>query len=334
MPAPVETAEYLACLPERWQARARSAPVPQAVWWTWRGMRIHLAAVPRPQASARLLVLHGAGGHSGALWPLAALAAAMGFDVLAPDLPGYGLTEVPDPADIRYPDWVDCVADLLRAQSAADARPIVLLGGSMGGLLGYSAAARVPHAVSRLLVTCLLDPSNPLCWPALSRWGGASSVRALTPLLRAVARDRHGALARLRVPIRWIAPMHTIANHPRLAQLCARDSRGGGSRVPLGFLASYRFSRPEVEPESFRRIPVTLVHPTHDRWTPPSMSLAFLRRITAPTRHVPLEGCGHFPVEEPGLGTLELVLREALDEAAATRPPPEAAGQPGPRPRA
>jgi hypothetical protein len=156
-----------------------------------------------------------------------------------------------------------------------------------------------PYAVTRLLVTCLLDPSNPICWPALSRWGGASSVRALRPLLAPLVRAHGSALARLRVPIRWIAPMHAIANQPALARLCLDDARGGGSRVPLGFLASFLFSTPEVAPEAFRRIPVTLVHPTEDHWTPPSMSLAFLQRIAAPTRYVPLEGCGHFRWRSP-----------------------------------
>ena len=42
------------------------------------------------------------------------------------------------------------------------------------------------------------------------------------------------------------------------------------------------------------------------------MSLDFLRHIAAPTRHVPLEGCGHFPVEEPGLTRAVEVLREVL----------------------
>lgn len=309
MARPVDPAEYFACLPSHWRERALSVGTPETLWWPWRGMRVHVAHVPRPDASARLLVLHGAGGHSGALWPLAALAATIGYEVLAPDLPGYGLTEVPDPAAITYPDWVDCVADLLRIQSAADPRPLVLLGASMGGLLGYSASARVPDAVRRLLVTCLLDPSNPTCWPALSRWGGAASVRALRPLL---ARIRSSPLARLRVPIRWIAPMRAIANQPGLRRLCMDDARGGGSRVPLGFLASFLFSTPEVEPEAFRRIPVTLIHPADDHWTPPAMSLAFLERIAAPTGHVPLDGCGHFPVEEPGLTTLEQVLTDTL----------------------
>ncbi len=43
------------------------------------------------------------------------------------------------------------------------------------------------------------------------------------------------------------------------------------------------------------------------------MSLAVLLRLAAPTRHVPLEGCGHFPVLEPGLTRAEEVLREVLE---------------------
>jgi alpha-beta hydrolase superfamily lysophospholipase len=169
--------------------------------------------------------------------------------------------------------------------------------------------------VAHLLATCLLDPSDPICWPALSRWGGAATVSILHPLMATlVSKPR---FARLRVPIRWIAPMRAIANQPALARLCQEDARGGGSRVPLGFLASFWFSKPEIPPEEFREPPVTLVHPANDRWTPPAMSLTFLRRIAAPTHHVPLEGCGHFPVEEPGLTTLAQVLQEVLHQVSS-----------------
>ena len=70
--------------------------------------------------------------------------------------------------------------------------------------------------------------------------------------------------------------------------------------VPLGFLSSY-FSFEHTAPEAFRTTPVLLTHPADDRWTPPELSLQFLRRINAPTEFVMLDGCGHFPVEEPGL---------------------------------
>lgn len=318
----IEADEYLACLPAAWQAQATTPPTSE--WWAWRDMRVHLACARQPQAKARLVVLHGAGGHAGALWPVAALAASAGYEVLAPDLPGYGRTVVPDPGAVTYPDWVDCVSDLLRILSSTDAPPLVVIGASMGGLLAFSACARV-GGVAHLLATCLLDPSNPVCWPALSRWGGATSVRWLRPLMAPLARATPPITARLRVPIRWIAPMHAIANQPALARLCERDARGGGSRVPLGFLASYLMSTPEVAPEDFRETPVTLVHPAQDRWTPPAMSLVFLQRIASPVRHVPLEGCGHFPVEEPGITTLVETLRDVYRQVTREEPAPDAA---------
>lgn len=52
-----------------------------------------------------MLVLHGGGGHVGALWPLAAMAAREGVDVFVPDLPIYGRAVEPHPRDVRYGDW-------------------------------------------------------------------------------------------------------------------------------------------------------------------------------------------------------------------------------------
>lgn len=312
MPRIVDCSEYLACLPVEWRLQAASVPPTDSIWWTWRSIRLHIRTLPRTDARARLLLLHGAGGHSGALWPLGSLAANLGYEVLAPDLPGYGLTEVPDPASVIYPDWIDCIADLVRVLTATDKRPLVILGASMGGMLGYSVSARVPGAIAHLLSTCFLDPSNPVCWPALSRWGGAPSVRLLRPLLAVAARHRWAT--RLQIPIRWVAPMSSIANQPHLTNLCTQDARGGGGKVPVGFLASFLFSTPEIQPEEFHQVPVTLIHPVNDRWTPPSMSLAFLHRIAGPTRHVPLEGCGHFPVEEPGLTRAVHVLQQVIEQ--------------------
>ena len=304
--------DYTACLPAPWRQRATASPV--STWWPWRDMTLHIARAANPDAPVRLLILHGGGGHSSALWPAAALAAEIGYDVLAPDLPGYGQTRVPDPAAVRYPDWVDCVADLLRAESASDPRPIVVVGASMGGLLGYSAIAQLATThpgttaapVVHLVATCLLNPADPVTWPALSRWGGATSLRLLRPLLRHLG----PRLSRLRVPLRWLVPMTRIANDPHLSHLCSTDPRGGGGRVALGFLSSFLFSQPTIAPEDFHAVPVTLIHPGDDHWTPASMSLPFFERIAAEKHYVILDGAGHFPVEEPGISQMHRTLLE------------------------
>lgn len=299
--------EYRRCLPAPY--RERAGRMPEASWWPWRGHRIHIARAVNPSAPARLLVVHGAGGHSGALWPVAALAADLGFEVLAPDLPGYGRTEVVDPAGVRYSDWLDCLHELILRETAEDHRPLVLLGASMGGMLAYSALGRlrkdgVTVPVRALVATCLLDPREDRVWSALSPWAGRWGLGVmdrLAPLL-----DRR------RVPIRWLTPMGHIANNPALSRLCCRDPMGGGGRVPLGFLRDFLHSVPPLEPEAFSHIPVLLTHPEADRWTPPALSLPFFERIAAPREYVPLPRGGHFPVEAAALEALSNILRRLL----------------------
>ena len=299
--------DYRRCLPAPY--RERAGRVPEADWWRWRDNRIHIARARNPDAPARLLVVHGAGGHSGALWPLVELAVELGFEVIAPDLPGYGRTEVADPAGIRYSDWLDCLHDFIQWEAAKDRRPLVLLGASMGGMLVYSTVARLDQEgaevpVTALVVTCLLDPRDDRVWSALSPWAGRWGLGVmdrLAPLL-----DRR------RVPIRWLTPMSRIANNPALSRLCCRDKRGGGGRIPIGFLRDFLHSVPPLEPEAFRRVPVLMTHPAEDRWTPPALSLPFFQRIAAPREYVPLPEGGHFPAEATALDALSDTLRRLL----------------------
>lgn len=279
---------------------------PASTWWSWRGSEVHIARVTAPDSDIRVLVLHGAGGYSGALWPMAAAAAAEGVEVLVPDLPLYGYTAEPRPATVRYDDWVDLVCDLIRAEHRDDDRPLIVFGASMGGLLGYEAAART-GLVSHVVATCLLDPADPAARRAAARF---SPVGTAGPgLLRTV----DPWLGRLRVPIRWLVKMTAMSGNRELARLCATDPLGGGVRVPLGFLCSW-LNFAHARPETFDTAPVTLVHPDADRWTPAALSLRFLDRIAAPTRLVMLDGCGHYPVEEPGLSQLVTALRLVRDE--------------------
>lgn len=295
---------YLAFLPADLQPEPSLRPV--RTWWDRRGHRVHIERVVRPGAPVRILLVHGAGGHAAAMWPFAALAAGQGFEVAVPDLPGYGHTRVLARRSVRYPDWVDCVTDLVRAEHAADPRPLVLLGASMGGMLAYEAAARTGLAAA-VVATCLFDPRLPEARSAISRrpWLGRYGARMLCP-----------ATDNLRVPIRWIANMSAISNNSALSALVASDPLGGGVRVPLGFLRTYLASVPHVEPENFTSCPVWLVHPGADTWTPLSLSERFFERIAAPKKLTVLAGAGHYPIEPPGIHQLTRTLAELRTEIA------------------
>lgn len=279
-------------------------PAPVSTWWQWRDTRVHIARAINPDAPVRGMIIHGGGGYSGALWPAAALAAGEGFEVLAPDLPLYGHTEPADPHAVRYDDWVDLLCDLVRAERDNDPRPLILFGASMGGMLAYEVAART-RRVDAVVATCLLDVADPKARAAATRfaWMG----RPAPTVLRTI----EPVLGRLRLPIRWLADMNAMSGDPALSRLCASDPRGGGAKVPLGFLSSWMNFR-HTQPESYDAAPVTLVAPAADKWIPAELSEAFLQRISAPTEKTRLENCGHFPIEEPGLTRLRSAMREVV----------------------
>ena len=291
-------------LPERYHSA--SAHRPEPTYWTWKNTSVHIARASRPESKVRVIAVHGAGGYSGLLWPYAAIAAAEGFEVLCPDLPLYGDTDVPDPSAVRYRDWIDLLCDLVVAEKSKDDRPLILFGASMGGMLAYEVAHRTA-LVDRVVATCLLDPSDPDARRAAARFavlGGPAPW-----LLRACAVPA----GRVRVPVRWMADMANMSRNSELSTLCAGDTKGGGVRVPVGFLADY-FGYAHVRPEKYDGPPVLLAHPAEDRWTPPHVSIRFLQRLRAETAIVMLDGCGHLPVEEPGLTQLADALRSVLKD--------------------
>lgn len=297
---------YAAFLPA--DRRGRIAG-PRQTWMDWRGRRVHIARGGDPNtANARGILVHGGGGYSGALWPLAGLVAGnrdgIGVEILAPDMPLYGYTEEPDPGRVRYPDWIDLLCDIIAAERARDDRPIILFGASMGGMIAYEAAHRT-GAVDAVLATCLLDLTDPAALAAVSR------IKIAGPLTGPILRVAGSLLGSVRVPIRLLADMSAMSRDPGLSTLCATDPRGGGVSVPLGFLSSW-LTYEHTPPERYRGAPVTLVAPAADTWTPPELSVRFLERIAGPTRVELLENCGHYPIEEPGLSRLEAVGREVL----------------------
>ncbi len=279
---------YVAFLPPA--RREVAGRGPEEDWWSWQGHRVHLARARR-EGAPRVLLIHGAGGHSGALWPLAALLADQGLDVTAVDLPLYGRTISPHPERVRYDDWIRLVGDLVEAEH--DGRPLVLLGASIGGMVALEVAAHRPE-VSAVAATCLVDPRDVRVRARLTRFG---PLGVLGGPLSWLARGR---LASTTIPMSWVADLGRMSRDPGLTRLCTVDPRGGGARVPLGFLASYLRYR-HVGPERVD-VPVVLLHPGRDRWTPVELSMRVVRRLKAPSSVVMLRGCGHFPVEEPGLG--------------------------------
>lgn len=305
--------DYLRFFP-RWVRESNGVPA-VSEWWDWRGMRVHLERVADPAAPVKLVVLHGGGGYGRMLLPYGRLGGPA--EVVAPDLPGYGHTRC-NGRPVDYAMWVDLAAELIERERARDVRPTLVLGASIGGMLAYSAVART--GADGLAVTCLLDVRRAEVRAAVARF--ALLGRIAGPVLDALR-----VVDGVPIPVRWLARMSAMSNQPELNATVRRDRRGGGARVSLRFLRTYLASAPEVEPEEFTACPVLMAHPGADRWTPVELSTPFFDRLGVDKRLVVLEGCGHMPVEEPGLGQFAEALRRFA--APNRRPVGKHKGSPG-----
>jgi len=292
--------------------RCTPASMPREEYWRWRGLDVHLDRVEVPTSPIKVIVLHGAGAYGRVMAPAAVLAQRYGYETVAPDLPGYGLTKVPW-KQMTYPLWVDCVCDLIAHERARDARPIVLFGVSLGGLLAYQAAARSREVIG-LVATTLADPREKAVRQGFARTallgtGGLWLLDKLAPITDG-----------LPLPMSLMSKMHRISNRPELSALVKADRLGGGSWVPARFLRTLMSTAPDLEPEDFRVCPVLLAHPGADRMTEIALSRRFFERLAAPKRMVVLEGASHMPTEHPGVDQLEAAVLSFLTELARAVP--------------
>lgn len=100
-----------------------------------------------------LVLVHGFGVDSGAMFPLACRLAKR-HRVLVPDLPGFGEHAIDDPSNVDL-DWF--VAALGRFLESEHLDTVVLVGASMGGAICATFAAEHPN---RVLGCCLISPAG------------------------------------------------------------------------------------------------------------------------------------------------------------------------------
>lgn len=284
--------------------------------FAWRSINVHLDRYPVSNAQATIILIHGAGGYGRMFAPMGKLLQHLGYEVIAPDLPGYGLSNAPAHL-IDYNTWTTLLVDLVAREHHRNGRPIILFGGSIGGYLAYLCAAQSPF-VSGLIATTLADTRQEEVKRELTR--NSLLYHLGLPLLRWSS----GLVGRWRLPVKWFTHMDRMSSQPGLTNLVMHDPLGGGNKVPLRLLHSLFAVTPAVEPEAFTQCPVLLTHPAADTWTTVASSKLFYDRLTVKKQLVLLENCGHFPVEQPGLQQLEdavrLFIQTVVDTHTSCKP--------------
>lgn len=287
-----------AYLPKKYQMTADETP--QEALWQWQTDQIHVERYINPDASAKVILLHGVGTNSRQLSLIVGRPLAQaGFETVGLDLPPYGMSQHQGQKAILYDDWVNIVIDFIRYEQQRDNRPIILYGLSAGGMLAYHVAAKYPH-VAGIVGMTFLDQRIQTVRDQTSKNLFMSRIGSPSALLASKT-----PLGNIKLPMKWVSKMDALVNDPEALELMLKDPRSAGNHATLKFLASYLYYQPAVEPEDFKACPILLAQPENDHWTPLELSKLTLDKIQHdPVQLVILHGAGHYPIEEQGLDAL------------------------------
>ncbi|HEY7683832.1 MAG TPA: alpha/beta fold hydrolase [Gemmatimonadales bacterium] len=143
----------------------RSRPLHHAEWLSVDG--VSLRAVRAGRGDTTLIFLHGY-GESLLAWRFLLDRFAQRYRVLAIDLPGFGMSGIPDGPHsyTAYQQWLD---DLITRQTRG---PLVVVGHSLGGQLAAGLALAHPE---RVVAAVLIAPAGAGISPLLSDSAGIAS---------------------------------------------------------------------------------------------------------------------------------------------------------------
>jgi len=270
---------------------------PNEEYWKWTDYDVHLDRyIPEQNnRNIKIILVHGGGGNGRLLSPMGVALRGEGFECVAADMPGFGLTEIGAPNS--YDTWVDLVNALIDREVEKDGKKVLLVGISLGGMLSYHATCLNKKVVG-LMVSSLADATTEKVQIQLSKndFLGKRSYKSLA--LAPNITDN------IKVPIKMTTKMWAMANDQSFVKLLKNDKVGSGSWVYLKFFRTLMEYQPAVEPENFTQCPMLFFQPEKDYIIPWEISKPFYDRIAGKKEMIMLKNCGHIPLEEPGISQL------------------------------
>lgn len=257
------------------------------------GQDVFVGTGSRPFAAdgrPAVVFLHGAGmDHT--IWVMPArYFARRGFDVLAPDLPGHGLSGGPPLESVdAMAAWLETLLEALGVPKAA------VVGHSMGSLVACAFAERCPQSVTSLV---LLGTSLPMPVTDALLAAAADDDHAAFEMANAWSHSARGSLGGNPVP-----GMYVLEGGLRLMERC----HPGVFHADLAACNAYRPSAMDS-----LEAPVTVVVGSADRMTPEKAGRAAAAALGPRAVVRTLPGSGHSMLSEAPNGVLDILI-EALE---------------------
>jgi alpha-beta hydrolase superfamily lysophospholipase len=245
---------------------------------SYRDLSVHLELHLAGPDSPTVVFHHGLGDHVRRFTPLAGRLAGAGFNVVAVDRPGHGLSQGRR-GHCPLPWALDVVDASVRYARDRFGGPVILLGDSLGGITLWYSLTRGLDA-DAVLCHCIAHPEVDV----------DSSMRWKRPLMTALGK----IAAKAPVPVRRIADYDHVALEPRTqAAFDSERDEVFNFRVTAGSAASYFNFRPD-RPWSRIETPVAVWIGAEDRLVTPEFTRRAYEREHPPgATYSELPGQGH-----------------------------------------
>lgn len=212
---------------------------------------------------------------------------AQDFHVIAPDLPGFGDSEKPNPSRYQYgvETFAEAVADLIAAYGLGRA---CVLGHGIGGAVGLTLASSHAELVRRLVVVA------PLCYPHPL---GLRMRLPLAPIVGGlVFKQLYGRRTFRNYFQDEVFSPRSAVPYQRIDALYDKFNTPSARESAYAVLKSMLDTRPIVARVTRVRQPTLVIWGRDDRIYPAGYALKLTREI--PEAHLELFDTGHAPHEE------------------------------------
>ncbi|HET8822409.1 MAG TPA: alpha/beta hydrolase [Thermoleophilaceae bacterium] len=266
----------------------------------WHGTRLAYAVGGE---GLPLVLVHGLGGTI-ENWRALAPRLAARHRVLVPDLPGHGHS-----SPLSSPPDLDALAGaVLGVADAEGARGAVLVGHSLGGVVGLRAAVLRPDAVRGLVLAAAagIGSASRAAHVTLTLLGLLKPGRLIAPHRHAWSRSRLGR----RAAFGWWGVSDTAALEPDVAEafLVGPAHHTDTRQAARALLAA----DPRTELDRVA-CPCLCLWGASDHWVRLDDGMEYARRLRAPLRAI--AGCGHLLIGERPDACVA-----AIDEFASSLP--------------
>ena len=244
-------------------------------------MSATLAVTTWGDGESSILALHGWGGSHATFLPIAQMVPASAR-IIAPDLPGYGDSKLPD-------HWETSVVAKMVADCVPTGQQVTVLGNCTGGVIGAEFALANPGSVKRMVV---IDPF------AYVPWYFGLFLK--------------GSFGRMAYKSTFASPVGRYFTNQALRNKRTGDSDLTGSFSRVDHDAVYSFLQMMGKHEGPARyetlhMPIDIV--TGEKtFGAVRKSVAMLEEIWPHARVHVIEGAGHLPIEERSEHVARLVF--------------------------